>query len=176
MKFKNQRMLNFTITSPLRQMKILIEISTWQNTSNRNKNYFNPGYIKSSMQQFRLKEKKKRGTQGSSTVTLKSLCTFVDLSPFFHFSQFLCGSIAAPFIATGPPFCHPYIWMGEKSLNELLPHKMYSDEIKHVSSLILLQLLNSVRVFTKHSPPPSPPYVCVCVQCITMYRIRLARL
>lgn len=116
------------------------------------------------MQQFRLKEKKKkRGTQGSSTVTLKSLCTFVDLSPFFHFSQFLCGSIAVPFIATGPPFCHPYIWMGEKSLNELLPHKMYSDEIKHVSSLILLQLLNSVRVFTKHSPPKSSIRVCVCV-------------
>lgn len=104
MKFKNQRMLNFTIASPLRQMRILIEISTWQNTSNRNKNYFNPGYIKSSMQQFRLKEKKKRGTQGSSTVTLKSLCTFVDLSPFFHFSQFLCGSIAVPFIATGIHF------------------------------------------------------------------------
>lgn len=115
------------------------------------------------MQQFRLKErKKKRGTQGSSTVTLKSLCTFVDLSPFFHFSQFLCGSIAAPFIATGPLCCHPYIWMGEKSLNELLPHKMYSDEIKHVSSLILLQLLNSVRVFTKHSPPKSSIRVCVC--------------
>lgn len=112
------------------------------------------------MQQFRLKEKKKRGTQGSSTVTLKSLCTFVDLSPFFHFSQFLCGSIAVPFIATGPPFGHPYIWMGEKSLNELLPHKMYSDEIKHVSSLILLQLLNSVRVFTKHSPQVL--HTCVC--------------